>query len=134
MSRLSTSCLSAILVACCVLGCGNTDAPARDYGPLLNQLSEQVILPEHQAFAAEADALVNSVQGLVDSPDADSLASAQSGWRAARKAYRVLDALHFGPGYTLHISERIDVAPAEPEGIEALASGQAEINDSTISK
>ncbi|HEX2672943.1 MAG TPA: imelysin family protein, partial [Polyangiaceae bacterium] len=120
--------------ACCVLGCGNTDAPARDYGPLLVNLSEQVILPEHQFFASEADALVTSVQALVDSPDADSLASAQEAWRATRRAYRILDALHFGPGYTLHISERIDVAPAEPEGIEALAAGTAEITDSTISK
>jgi len=134
MNRLSPSCLSAVLSACCVLGCGNTDAPARDYGPLLSKLTEQVIIPEHQAFASEADALVSSVQQLVDSPEPDSLASAQAGWRAARKAYRTLDALHFGPGYTLHISERIDVAPAEPEGIEKLAAGNAEITDSTISK
>jgi len=134
MNRLSTSCLSALLSACCVLGCGNTDAPARDYGPLLANLSEQVILPEHRAFASEADALASSLQALVDGPDADSLLNAQEAWRAARRAYRVLDALHFGPGYTLHISERIDVAPAEPEGIEALAAGTAEISDSTISK
>ena len=134
MNRLSPSCLSAVLSACCVLGCGNTDAPARDYGPLLSKLTEQVIIPEHQAFASEADALVSSVQQLVDSPEPDSLASAQAGWRAARKAYRTLDALHFGPGYTLHISERIDVAPAEPEGIEALIAGQGSITDSTVSK
>jgi len=134
MNRTSISCLSALFSACCLLGCGNTDAPARDYGPLLTKLSEEVILPEHQAFAGEADALASSVQALVDKPDADSLASAQEGWRTARKAYRILDALHFGPGYTLHISERIDVAPAEPDGIEALATATADITDSTISK
>ena len=133
MSRLSLSCLSAVLSACCALGCGDTGAPPRDYGPLLSKLSEQVVLPEHQAFAGEADALADSVQALVDNPDADSLASAPESWRATRKAYRVLDALHFGPGYTLHISERIDVAPAEPDGIEALA-GNDTITDSTISK
>ena len=134
MSRLSIWCLSAILSASLVLGCGNTDAPPRDYGPLLENLTQQVIVPEHQAFASEADALVSSVQALVDGPDAESLAGAQAGWRSARKAYRVLDALHFGPGSTLHISERIDVTPAEPDGIEALAAGNAEIADSTISK
>jgi len=134
MNRLSISCLSAMLGAYCLLGCGNTDAPARDYGPLLAKLSEQVILPEHEAFVSEADALVTSVAALVDKPSADSLASAQAGWRAARKAYRVLDALHFGPGYTLHISERIDVVPVEPEGIEKLAAGTAEITDSTVAK
>ncbi|HET7541582.1 MAG TPA: imelysin family protein [Polyangiaceae bacterium] len=134
MSRLSLSCLSGVLSACCLLGCGNTDAPPRDYGPLLHTLSEQVILPEHQAFASKADALASSMQALVDNPNADSLAGTQQAWRATRQAYRILDALHFGPGYTLHISERIDVAPAEPDGIEALAAGNGTITDSTISK
>lgn len=134
MNKWSISCLSVTLSACCLLACGNTDAPARDYGSLLTNLSEQVILPEHRAFVSEADALSDAVQALVDDSNADSLASARASWRATRKAYRVLDALHFGPGYTLHISERIDVAPAEPDGIEALADGDAEITDSTISK
>jgi len=131
MSRPSFSCLSAVLSACCVLACGNTDAPPRDYGALLSKLGEQVILPEHQAFAAQADALASSVQALVDSPDADTLSGAQNAWRDARKAYRVLDALHFGPGYTLHISERIDVAPAEPADIEALVNEKGSISDAT---
>jgi predicted lipoprotein len=117
-----------------MLGCGNTDAPARDYGPLLENLSEQVILPEHALFVSASVGLVSAVQALVDEPDAEALAAAQEAWRTARKAYRTLDALHFGPGSTLHISERIDVTPAEPERIEALAVGDAEITDSTISK
>jgi predicted lipoprotein len=115
-----------------LLGCGNTDAPPRDYGPLLAKLGEQVILPEHQAFVAQADALASSVQVLVDNHDADSLASAQSAWRDARKAYRMLDALHFGPGFKLHITERIDVAPAEPVDIEALVAGKVSITDATV--
>jgi len=134
MIRSSFSRLGAVLSVCGLLGCGNTDAPARDYGPLLAKLSEQVILPEHQAFAAQADALASSVQVLVDAADADALARAQEAWRSTRKAYRTLDALHFGPGYTLHISERIDVAPAEPSDIEKLASGNGSISDATVSK
>ena len=134
MNRLSFSCLSAVLSAYCLLGCGNTGAPARDYGPLLIKLGERVILPEQQDFAGQADALVSSVQTLVDGPDANTLAGAQSAWRAARKAYRVLDALHFGPGYDLLVSERIDVAPAEPADIEALARAKDDVTDSTVSK
>jgi len=131
MSRSSVA--LAVLSACCFLGCGNTDAPARDYGPLLGKLSEQVILPEHQAFVAQSEALVSAAQALLDSPDSDSLAGAQEAWRAARKAYRVLDALHFGPGYSLHISERIDVAPADPEAIEALAE-KGGVSDTTVAQ
>jgi predicted lipoprotein len=117
-----------------LLGCGNTDAPPQDYGPLLENLTTQVILPEYDDFTTEASDLVTSVQGLVGHPDADSLSEAQDHWRAARKAYRKLDALHFGPGYTLHITERIDVAPAEPDGIEALVSSEDAITDATISQ
>jgi len=133
MIRPSLSRLSAVLSVFWLLGCGNTDAPTRDYGPLLAKLSDQVILPEQQAFAAQSDALVDSVQALVDAPDSDALASAQDSWRAVRKAYRTLDALHFGPGYTLHISERIDVAPAQPSDIEELVGGAGSISDTTIS-
>jgi len=132
MSRLPLSYLPAVLSVCCLLGCGNTDAPARDYGPLLSKLSQGVILPEHRAFANQADELVSTVQALVDDPGTDSLASAQDGWRAARRAYRMLDALHFGPGYSLHISERIDAAPAEPDGIEALVTADDSITDATV--
>ena len=134
MNRPALSRLSVILSACCLFACGNTGAPPRDYGPVLAKLSEQVILPEHQAFASRADELASSLQSLVDSPDADTLTNAQVAWRATRKAYRMLDALHFGPGYTLHISERIDVAPVEPSEIEALVAGRGELTDSTISR
>lgn len=134
MNRRYFSCLSAALIACGLIGCGNTDAPPRDYGPLLSKLSEGIILPEHRAFVTRADALANSVQSLIDDPNADSLASAQRNWRATRSIYRALDALHFGPGYTLHITERIDVGPATPEDIEALAASDADITDTTITR
>jgi predicted lipoprotein len=134
MSQPSLGYVCAALCAGYSLGCGNTGAPARDYGPVLAKLSEQVILPENQAFATQADALVSSVQALLDDPDPERLADAQRAWREARKAYRVLDALHFGPGSTLHIGERIDVAPADPVGIEALAAGTLQVTDATIAR
>jgi len=77
MNRPALSRLSVILSACCLFACGNTGAPPRDYGPVLAKLSEQVILPEHQAFASRADELASSLQALVDSPDADTLTNAQ---------------------------------------------------------
>jgi predicted lipoprotein len=115
-----------------LLACGNTGAPEVDYGPLLQNLSEQVILPEHQAFAAQADALVVAVQGLSDAADVDSLLSAQNAWRDARRAYRTLDALHFGPDLTLRITERIDVSPVDAPGIESLALGAGAVDDAAI--
>jgi len=118
--------------ACLMLACGNTGAPEVDYGPLLQNLSAQVILPEHQAFAAQADALAVAAQALADAADAPSLLSAQSAWRDARQAYRTLDALHFGPDLTLRITERIDVSPVDVKGIEALAAGSSAVDDAAI--
>lgn len=131
MNRCSSLCLG--VVAFLPLACGNTGAPAQDYGPLLDKVTDQVILPESQAFVTQADALVVAVQALSDAPEASSAEAARAAWRDARKAFRVLDALHFGPGYTQHITERIDVAPSDPAGIEALAAGTTPISDSTVS-
>ena len=125
---------SAVLGAVFLVACGNTGAPAADYGPLLKNLTEQVILPEHQAFAARADALDSAVQVLASAPDADSLASAQLAWREARKGYRLLDALHFGPDYALHITERIDAAPADAEAIAAWIDGNEAVDVGAVEK
>jgi predicted lipoprotein len=116
-----------------LLGCGNTGAPAQNYGPLLQNLTQQVILPEHQDFAAKGDALVVAVQALSDTADADSLKAAQSAWRDARAAFRVLDTLQIGPGRTLHIADRIDVSPADLAGIEAIVTSTAAVDDNAVS-
>ena len=122
------------LLACCLLGCGNdTNAPPVSYGSLLSTLGEQVILPEHRDFVTHADALVGALQELEQSPDSDSLAQAQVAWRAARRAYRVLDAVQLVPDVNLRITERIDVAPADGPGIEKLLNSAGAVDDSAVS-
>ncbi len=123
---------AGLAASCVIVSCGSTGAPAQDYGTLLETVTEQVILPEHRDFAAQADALVVAVQALSDRPNDKTLKASQAAWRAARRAYRALDTLHFGPGYKLHISERIDVAPVDPKGIEALAAGTAALDDQAV--
>ena len=120
------------LAGCLLLACGNTGAPEVDYGPLLQNLSEQVILPEHEAFVAQADLLVVAVQALADAPGADSLLAVQKAWRDARQAYRLLDALHFGPDLTLHVTDSIDVSPFDAQGIETLAAGAGAVDDAAV--
>jgi predicted lipoprotein len=129
--RLSLLCFG---VWCAAFGCGNTGAPAQDYGSLLSYLTEKVILPEHQDFVTQSEALVAATQALSDNPSSDTLTSAQGAWRDARKAYRVLDALHFGPDYTAHVSDRIDVSPADPDGIETIVTGSAAVDDDAVGK
>jgi predicted lipoprotein len=132
--RSSLFCLSA----CLLVACGNTGAQPQTYEvdgqPVLRILTDDVIIPEHHAFAAAGDALVAALQTLADVPDADALTAAQSAWRDARKAYRHLDALHFGPGYSLFITERIDVGPVDAPGIDSLVDGTASLDDAAVAK
>ncbi len=122
-------------LACLLLGCdNNTDAPEVSYGALLGNLTDQVIVPEHQQFAMQADALVTATQALQAAPGADSLASAQTAWRAARATWRRLDALHFGPIITLDTTDRIDVSPADPTAIEAIIAGTGNVDDAAVGK
>ncbi|MEO7035179.1 MAG: imelysin family protein [Polyangiaceae bacterium] len=132
--RKSLSCWVCLSACCALLSCGNTGAPERNYGSLLQTLTEQVILPEHQDFATQADALVVSVQALSDKPSAANLKAAQAAWREARRAWRVLDAVHIGPELTLLIQDRIDVSPVDSGGIEAIVTGKDVVDDQAVGK
>jgi predicted lipoprotein len=122
------------LLAASLLGCSNnTDAPPASYGALLVTVGEQVILPEHREFVTQADALVSALHALEQSPDTDALAAAQAAWRAARKAFRILDAVQLVPDVKLRIADRIDVAPADAAGIEALVTGHGAVDDTAVS-
>lgn len=115
------------------LACSDdTGTAAVDYGPLLQSLTTEVILPEHEAFATSADALVTSLRDLEATPTADTLAKSQTAWRTARAAFRHLDALHFGPIAEFGISERIDFAPAKSADIEALIAGSVPIDAALV--
>ena len=134
---MKPSSVNLCLSACLLLACGNTGAPAQTYvvdgQPVLETLTTTVIIPEHHAFAASGDALVAALQALSDDPTADTLAAAQAAWRDTRRGFRLLDSLHIGPGYTLHITERIDsVLPVDGSGIDAWVNGAAAVDDAAV--
>jgi len=129
---MKTRSLLVSFAAVGLLACGNTGSPNRDYGPLLQNLGEGVILPEHRAFVTQSNALVAATEALQANPSPDTLANAQSAWRAARGAYRLLDALHIGPGYDLGITERIDASPADALGIEGVVSGTGGVDTAAV--
>jgi predicted lipoprotein len=130
--RSSWSCFAGLSAYYCLLGCGNTGAPPQNYGMSLQYLTEQVILPEHQDFVSKADALVVAAQALSDDPSPDNLTAAQSAWRDARKAWRMLDAVRIGPDLTDRVSDRIDVSPVDAAGIEAIVTGTGAVDDHAV--
>jgi len=123
--------IGLVLLATCA-ACEDTASAPVDYGQLLQSLTENVILPKQSAFVDATQDLDEALGNLEASPDADSLAQAQSAWRAARVAYRNLDALYFGPVADLGISERIDLEPARGPDIDALVAGKKELELSVV--
>jgi predicted lipoprotein len=123
------ACLSG---ACLLLGCGNTGTPAQNYGGVLEYVTEQVILPEHQDFVTQASALVVAAQALSDKPSAKSLAAAQAAWRKTRKAWRTLDAVRIGPDLNDDLTAPIDGSPVDAPGIEAIVTGTGAVDDNAV--
>jgi predicted lipoprotein len=116
----------ALLVPLLVYACDDsTSSPPLDYTALLQGLTDDTTVPATASFATEADALVTSLQSLETANDAASLTAAQSAWRAARKAYRLLDAEHYGPVTEQLTSDRVDTFPVDPAAIAALAAQPA---------
>lgn len=121
------------LLALTVLACTeDTSTPPTDDGPLLHSITESVALPEHAAAATQADTLDDALKALEASPSTGTLSAAQDAWRAARAAFRTLDALQFGPVAELGIDARIDLAPADTQAIDALVNGTATLDASTV--
>ena len=114
-----------------IAACDDTGTATADYGPLLAQLTA-VAVAENADLVTKADALDAAALTLEATPDATSLAAAQTAWRAARAALRTLDSLHFGPIADDGISDRIDASPADDSGIDGIVNGTQTIDSAYI--
>jgi len=88
-----------------------------------SQVSTDVGVPVHEAFATAAAKFDTSAAAFAAAPDATTLAQVRADWKAARLAFRATDALGFGPVEDLRISEAIDYWPARTDSIEELIAG-----------
>ena len=107
-----------------------TAAPATDYTAVLNDVAQSVVIPANTDFATQADAFAAAARALEATPTAETLAAAQTAWRAARLAWRKLDAVHFGPIADLGLSVRIDSSPAKTGDVEKAISATTPIDAS----
>lgn len=116
--------LAAIVVApLAIYACEEeTGSQPQDYTSLLQGLTDDVAVPKTADFVTQADALVASLKTLETTNDATSLTAAQEAWRSARKAYRFLDAEHYGPVTEIGTTDRVDTFPIDAAGVTALAA------------
>ena len=127
--RFSLLALAALPIASCDNG---TAASAVDYSATLAAMTDTVVVPEVTAFATDSDKLVAALKAFDATPNATTLAAAQTAWRAARADWRKLDGVYFGPVVTLGTTQRIDASPADGAGIEAAVAGTATLDDAFV--
>jgi predicted lipoprotein len=122
-----------LALAMIVFACDDTTgSPPADYTALLKTLTDGVVLPANATFVQRSDDLAAAAAALESSPNATTLGTAQAAWRSARAAYRALDGVHFGPVADLGISERIDLGPTNPGDVDAIVSGTAPIDATSV--
>lgn len=108
------------------------DRPHVDTGPVLADLTENVLLPAHASLHAETVALRDAVAALSPSPTDALLARAQDAWRAAHRAWRRSDAFRFGPVERASLAPSIEYFPASGDKIEAAIAGAGAITEAAV--
>jgi predicted lipoprotein len=135
LSLLAPRAVHVYLFSVLVLAaCGDDGAVAVDYAPTLQSLTQCAAVPHVDQFGTDAAALSASLASLDSAMTAETLASAQAAWRAARVSWRKLDALHFGPVADDALSDRIDLQPADVADMEAIIAGTEPIDVTSIGK
>jgi predicted lipoprotein len=113
---------AAVIAPLTIFACEDTASQPQDYTSLLQALADETTVPNANGFATQADALVTSLKTLETTNDAASLKAAQEAWRATRKAYRLLDAEHYGPMTEQGTTDKVDTFPADPGALASLAA------------
>ena len=106
-------------------GGGEGDDRAAVRQALLADLADRVILPAHDAFVTDAEALATATAAFADAPSQGTLDAARSAWREAAGTWRGLSALNLpGVRFGLYHS-RISTWPANTAFVEeAVASSE----------
>lgn len=124
-----------------LLACGSPDTapdePVEDAAGLSAVqagLVDGFVVPTAEAYVAGADAMVTAVQGLCAAPSAETLASAQASWLAARRPWKKLEVVNFGPDVEepYRIGPKLDFWPGRPSSIETLLAGDGAVDAAAV--
>ena len=111
------------------------DAPNADRQQVLRDLVNNVIVPSYNDVTSSTATLVDAIRALRAAPSVDTLASAQTAYRAARAQYKTTEAYRLGPADDLAITgEAIDTWPADSTKLEALLAGTGPLDVVEVGK
>ena len=97
---------------------------------VLQATVDHVILPDLEVFKRTADDLHDHAQRFCIEPSASRLQTVQFSWKGGKRLLKTMELLSFGPYnfVEIDISRRLDNWPERGEGIEAMITGQEELN------
>ena len=126
-----TSCGGAVVTATAVPQPTHTP-PGFDRQALLENITNQIVIPAHEAFAARAEELATAVAAFTAKPTSETLAAAQDAWRAATVARTSLLTFRVGLVDDSLLHTRLDNRPARTTFIEETVAGTVTIADAFI--
>ena len=126
-SRLWPALISLILVA----GCGDDDSspttvdpPSFDFGPILNDFTNKVVIATYADLDKRAGDLLAAVGALRQDPSAENLTTARARWVATRVPWEASEGFLFGPVDFNGFDPSLDSWPVNRTDLDGvLASG-----------
>ncbi|MCB0155621.1 MAG: imelysin family protein [Anaerolineae bacterium] len=122
-----------LLLLVSLAGCGSSQ-PAKpatfDRRAMLTELADTVIMPRHEQFVAETEALQAAVYGLRDEPTVENLSQAQEQWRRTAEAWAQVEP--FGFRFTMVVHNQIKKWPINQPFIEDFIVEEEKIDEPFI--
>ncbi|MCB9161106.1 MAG: imelysin family protein [Caldilineaceae bacterium] len=113
--------LCSVLILGALAGCGRGAQAPFDREAMLNGLVQRVIVPVHDAAAAEAATLAAAAHAFADTPTPANLAALQEQWRRTALAWKEAELYAFRDVMILH--SQIDKWPTNERFIEGFIAG-----------
>jgi predicted lipoprotein len=113
--------------------CGDTPTVASyDRAALLQEVTEQVIVPGYTAVHQDAQALQDTSRTLCAKPGDATLKAARAAWKKLFLAWQDTAAYNFGPADDQNLGPEMASWPIKPDAIEQQISGKDPIDQDTI--
>lgn len=103
----------SLLLSACAFG-----SPSFDRKAMFRDITQNVILPAHEAFVSESALLVQKVHAFQAEPTVEKLEALQAQWKQVSLAWKACELFELGPVQEVFIHNLIHKWPTNPKLIE----------------
>jgi putative iron-regulated protein len=143
--HFSVSALALLFIS----GCGNSSAPSAIAPPstsqavatnikfdpqILSDFTDKVVIPNNNLFAERAKALSQAIDGMVKSPNSETLKASQNAWIEARAAWEQTECFGFGPADSLGYDGSLDTWPINETDFKAMLKSGKPMTAESVSQ